>query len=262
MSSRIVVVGGGFAGFWAAVAARRVAPAEFDVVMVSREATLQMRPRLYETNPESLQIDLSPILQKIGIEFVPGELTRSITLRASSCSITRRSWNTDAWLSPRAARCVDLCSRARTRRTRSIRSRKRSPLTSGSPKSRVIAALRASQLLGLGSPALNSHWSCGTVLPTTTRQGPAEHARILLFDRADVVGPELGAGPRPVIEAALAEARVELRLGASVTALARDSVLLSDGQTISPMPSSSQPAWLRQSSLVTFRVSVTSWAAS
>ena len=45
MSSRIIVVGGGFAGFWAAVAARRVAPAEFDVVMVSREATLQMRPR-------------------------------------------------------------------------------------------------------------------------------------------------------------------------------------------------------------------------
>jgi len=75
VSSRIVVVGGGFAGFWAAVAARRVAPAEFDVVMASRQATQQMRPRLYEANPESLQIDLSPILQKIGIEFVPGEAT-------------------------------------------------------------------------------------------------------------------------------------------------------------------------------------------
>ena len=54
VSRRIVVVGGGFAGFWAAVAARRVAPAKVDVVMVSREATMQMRPRLYEANPGEL----------------------------------------------------------------------------------------------------------------------------------------------------------------------------------------------------------------
>jgi NADH dehydrogenase len=50
MSSPNVVVGGGFAGFWAAVAARRVAPA-VDVVLVSRTPMLEMRPRLYEAEP-------------------------------------------------------------------------------------------------------------------------------------------------------------------------------------------------------------------
>jgi NADH dehydrogenase FAD-containing subunit len=64
------------------------------------------------------------------------------------------------------------------------------------------------------------------------RQEQAEQARILLIDRADAVGPELGAGPRPVIEAALREARVELHLAVAVAALRRDRVVLADGETI------------------------------
>lgn len=56
-----------------------------------------------------------------------------------------------------------------------------------------------------------------------------ESLRILLIDRARVVGPELGPGPRPVIEAALAEARVEIILGASVAALGVGHVTLEDG---------------------------------
>jgi NADH dehydrogenase len=58
--------------------------------------------------------------------------------------------------------------------------------------------------------------------------GPAVAARtqLELFDRAPVVGPELGEGPRPVIEAALRAAGVALRLGVTITALARDRVTL------------------------------------
>jgi len=59
-----------------------------------------------------------------------------------------------------------------------------------------------------------------------------ERLRIVLLDRAEVVGPELGPGPRPVIEAALAAARVELRLGATVTHMAADRITLSDGTTL------------------------------
>ena len=50
----------------------------------------------------------------------------------------------------------------------------------------------------------------------------------MLIDRADVIGPELGPGPRPAIEAALAAAHVELRLGAKVQALAADRVSFAD----------------------------------
>ena len=71
----IVVAGGGYAGFWAAMAARRIAGPEQPIRMVSRDPILQMRPRLYEAAPETLGIDLRPLLDRTGIDFQAGEAT-------------------------------------------------------------------------------------------------------------------------------------------------------------------------------------------
>ncbi len=60
----------------------------------------------------------------------------------------------------------------------------------------------------------------------------AERATITLIDRADVVGSELGAGPRAEIEAALADARIDLVLGKTVTMLASDRVTFADGTAL------------------------------
>jgi NADH dehydrogenase len=62
--------------------------------------------------------------------------------------------------------------------------------------------------------------------------GAAERLRIVLIDRAETVGPELGVGPRPAIEAALTAAGVELHLGATVQALAADRVEFADGSVV------------------------------
>src|SRR5207247_10263725 len=48
-------------------------------------------------------------------------------------------------------------------------------------------------------------------------------------DRADVVGRQLGSGPRPAIEAALAKDRVELLLAKTITALGPTRVAFADG---------------------------------
>lgn len=56
--------------------------------------------------------------------------------------------------------------------------------------------------------------------------------RIVLLEREDAVGPELGAGPRSQIEEALATAGVELRLGTSLASVTADSATLDDGTTI------------------------------
>ncbi|MEU4666659.1 FAD-dependent oxidoreductase [Amycolatopsis sp. NPDC023774] len=60
----------------------------------------------------------------------------------------------------------------------------------------------------------------------------ADDVRVALVERLDAVGPELGAGPRPAIEKALADLGVEVRLGVSVEELAHDKVRLSDGTVI------------------------------
>jgi NADH dehydrogenase len=60
----------------------------------------------------------------------------------------------------------------------------------------------------------------------------AARAHIVLLEQAGVIGPELGANPRPVIERALAEARVETRLGCRVAAFDERGVVLADGSRI------------------------------
>ena len=54
--------------------------------------------------------------------------------------------------------------------------------------------------------------------------------RVVLVERADVVGPDLGDKPRPVIEEALAALGVELRLGATVQSIDRGGVRLGSGE--------------------------------
>ena len=232
MSNRIVVVGGGFAGFWAAVAARRVAPAEVDVVLVSRDPVLQVRPRLYEAEPESLQVDLLPLLERVGVDFIRGEAT-------ALDHDARRLVLDDEQEIPYARLVVATGSAMR-----------RPPLP-GSDEAYSIDTVEEAiafdrrlaeiapdggaptlAVVGAGFTGIELTLELRDRLAFHGARGQAERARILLVDRAEVVGPELGAGPRPAIEAALTDARVELRLAATVAALARDRLVLADGETI------------------------------
>ena len=46
-----------------------------DVALVSRAPVLEMRPRLYEARPERMKVDLLPLLQRVGVDFVAGDAT-------------------------------------------------------------------------------------------------------------------------------------------------------------------------------------------
>ena len=79
---RIIVVGGGFAGMWAALAAARklelsgVGPGDVDITLINRDGYHCIRPRLYEQNPEKMKAPLLPILEAVGINFVQGRVTK------------------------------------------------------------------------------------------------------------------------------------------------------------------------------------------
>ncbi|MFJ1805688.1 MULTISPECIES: NAD(P)/FAD-dependent oxidoreductase [unclassified Streptomyces] len=64
------------------------------------------------------------------------------------------------------------------------------------------------------------------------RDSAAEDVRVVLVDRAGVVGPELGPGPRPNIDDAIDELKVERRLGRTVSSVTSWDVTLSDGEAI------------------------------
>lgn len=68
MQKRLVIIGAGFAGMYAALSSARlreekkVSAEDLEIVLVSPEPRLLIRPRLYEPNPETLAAPLDDLL--------------------------------------------------------------------------------------------------------------------------------------------------------------------------------------------------------
>jgi len=226
----ILVLGGGFSGFWAAMAARRMAGELTPVTLVSRDPVLQMRPRLYETRPETLGVDLRPLLTIAGIGFVTDEAngieTRSRRVGLASgreLSYERLVVATGSVLrrpavpGARFAHSIDNQADA---------------IAFDRRLAQIAQAIIAPTIAVVGAGFTGIELALELRDRLAAHGGDPEGLRIVMIDRAPVVGSELGAGPRGEIEAALAAARVELRLGAAITALAADHVAFADGAVL------------------------------
>jgi NADH dehydrogenase len=73
-----------------------------------------------------------------------------------------------------------------------------------------------------------------TELPARLRAilGKDAKPRVIIVDRNSAIAPDMGEGPRPVIEDALRKLGVEAKLGAGVASLDKSGVTLSDGERI------------------------------
>jgi NADH dehydrogenase len=243
MRPEILVVGGGFAGLWAVLAAVReadLAGADLAVSLASRDDQLTLRPRLYEPDPARLREPLRPILEAVGVtlrlgtvrgvdatarqvdlESADGKSERlgydRLILAAGSTlvlpaipGLAEHAWNID---SHAAAMALD----------RHLRNIARTP--TGPGHDTVV-------IIGGGFTGIELATEMRTRLAAHGGPDSAARARVILVERSTMVGPELGANPRPVIEAALAAARVEMRLGAQVSEVGADAVTLSTGERI------------------------------
>jgi NADH:ubiquinone reductase (H+-translocating) len=232
MPDKIVVIGGGFAGFWAAVAARRVAGSRAEVTLVSREPVLEIRPRLYEAKPETLAVALLPLLHKVDVGFVRGE---AIGLDTTAKIVTLASGDRLAY----------------DRLVVATGSRIRRPPVPGAEAAfsvdtqaeaiafdrRLAEIVRnvaepTIAVVGSGFTGIELALELRDRLVAHGANDVADRLRIVLIDRGETVGRELGPGPRPQIEAALAAAGVELRHEATMRALAADRVTFADDSVL------------------------------
>ncbi|MGL5224269.1 MAG: NAD(P)/FAD-dependent oxidoreductase [Aeromonas sp.] len=101
MTQRILIIGSGFAGMWAAVSAARLAyltnGTNLDITVLSPQPSLRIRPRFYEHNVASLTADLRPLFTELKINHIAGnaiqiepqeKLVRYRTAQAEIVSIT------------------------------------------------------------------------------------------------------------------------------------------------------------------------------
>ncbi|WP_329455066.1 NAD(P)/FAD-dependent oxidoreductase [Streptomyces sp. NBC_01497] len=242
----ILVIGGGFAGVWSAAGAVRAARAaghggeELRVTLVSGGDDLVIRPRLYEDDPETMRVPLDRVLGPIGVRrhtaTVTGIDTEARTVRAVGREGVELTISYDKLVLAAGSRLVrpvfpgaedvfdiDTLSAAAALDHHLRRLPRREP-TGGRYTAVVV---------GAGFTGLEIATVMGERLRAIAEAGgAAEDVRVVLVDRADVLGPELGPGPRAQIDSAVDELKIERRLGLTVASASPEQVVLSDGEII------------------------------
>lgn len=241
---RLVIIGAGFAGMYAALSAARLrdirgaSPEEFEIALVSPEPTLVVRPRLYEPNPETLTAPLLDVLDSIDVAYIQGSVeavdTQSRMVQIATGKGANKSLAYDRLVMATGSRLFrpDIPGLAKH---------------SFSVDSLDDAIALDKHLHGLAKrPATNGHNTivvvgggftgieAATEMPGRLRKILGEDAktRIIIVDRNDVIAPDMGTDARPVIDEALRKLGVETRLGVGVTSLDESGITLSNGEHI------------------------------
>jgi NADH dehydrogenase len=241
---RLVIIGAGFAGMYAALSAARlrdiqgVSPNELEIALVAPEPTLVIRPRLYEARPETVTAPLQDVLKAIDVIYVQGSAetvdTKSRAVEILTAEGAKKSLSYDRLVVATGGRLfrpsipglaehgfsVDQLDDAITldRHLHGLADR---PARNG--RDTIVVA-------GGGFTGIET----ATEMPTRLRAilGKDVRPRVIIVERNGVIAPDMGAGPRPVIEDALRKLGVETRLGAGVAALDESGVTLSNGEHI------------------------------
>jgi NADH dehydrogenase len=215
--AHVVIVGGGFAGVWSAAAAALArGDADLRITLIAPTGHLVLRPRLYEPDPDVAMVELDRFLTPIGVEHRRARVSSidtnrqivvadgdeigydRLVLAAGSKLVAPRDL-------PGAERLFDIDTLDGARRlTEHLRDR-----------TDYTAVVVGAGFVGL---------EAATAL--------AARGRVVLVDRSDVVGDQLGPGPRAEIEAALDKLDVERHLGTTVTAVGDGYAVLSDGTEV------------------------------
>jgi len=237
---RLVIAGGGFAGFWAAAAAARLrrdtsALASLEILLISRDDQLVIRPRLYEPEPASMSVALVPRLDALGVEFRQSEVTSidvagsQVRMADGSVSYSKLVLAAGSQLARPAGPVgthgfdlgfdIDTLAGA-AKFDRHLKELSTRPQNEG--QWTVVIA-------GGGFTGIE----LATALPERLRALAGSAAiRVLVVDQADRVGASLGDGPQSSIHDALAAAGIEVRPGSTIADADSTGVILSTGERI------------------------------
>ncbi|KAK5989225.1 NADH dehydrogenase-like protein [Cladobotryum mycophilum] len=229
MQQRILVVGSGFAGMWSALSARRLisqslkgsqeaVAKNIEVAVIAPDERLVPRPRLYESNPST--VDTINTAQR-QVEMVDPFGTRSTVsydrlVLAAGSRLVR----------PNIPGLADHAFSVDT----------------------IDEAVKLEgHLQGLASlpdsPARNTVIVCGAgftgielvaELPSRLRAilGADAKIQVVVVGSGADVGPDLGPGPRPTILKGLNDLGVQMKLGSPVSAIDAGSVTTASGERI------------------------------
>ncbi|HEX2561729.1 NAD(P)/FAD-dependent oxidoreductase [Phenylobacterium sp.] len=239
-AKRLLVLGGGFAGVWAALSAVEEARhhgGPLDVTLVSATPNLVLRPRLYQADPASLQAPLADTVGPVGACLLEGYVT-DLDVAAQEVSVCTPQGEAlslpyDAVVLalgsvlrrdlPGAEHAYDVDSGDGAV---SLDRRLMDAMAGAAPGDATFA------IVGAGFTGLELATELRPRLAQQFGEARAAAARIVLVDGKANAETALGAGPAPAIGAALDRARVDRRFGRRVVEIGPAGLLLDDGEWI------------------------------
>jgi NADH dehydrogenase len=239
--ARIVVLGAGFAGLWAAIGAARKreeigASRDIEIRVVDRNPYHNIRVRNYEVDLSEVALPLSKLLDPIGVSHGVGEVEaidparRQITLLAGGGEETLAYDRLVLALGSEVMRpdIPGLADHAFDVDTYAAALRLEGHLTSLGP-SAPSPGRSTVVVVGAGFTGIEV---AAEMPDRLARAGVTGSHRIILVDPNATVGATIGAHARPVIETALSALDVEARLGVRVMSLEAAGIRLSSGEFI------------------------------
>ena len=239
--ARIVVLGAGFAGLWAAIGAARKrdetgANSDIEIRVVDRNPYHNIRVRNYEVDLSEVALPLSQLLDPVGVTHCIGEVEAVDPARRQISLVTSNGEETLSYdrlvlalgsevmrpdIPGLAAHAFDVDTYAAALRLEDhLISLGRSAPSPG--RSTIV-------VVGAGFTGIE----VAAELPDRlVRAGITGRRRIILVDPNPDVGATIGAQARPVIETALSSLDVETRLGVRVASIEAAGVRLSSGELI------------------------------
>ncbi len=232
--TRVLLIGSGFAGLWAALGAARrldelaVPAGTVDVTVLSAQPFHDIRVRNYEDDLSACRIPLAELLDPVGVGHVTAEVTRIDSDARTVTTSTGATYGYDRLVLATGSRVnkpdlpglrefgfdVDTYDGA-MRLRHHLQS-----LAGGSPVATVV-------VVGAGLTGIET--ACE--LPHRLRE-LGMTPRVVLVDHNRLVGSDMGASARPVIEKALSDNGVEVRTGVGVTAVGPAGVTLTSGEQV------------------------------
>lgn len=234
---RIVVLGAGFAGLWAAIGAARaldergIGPDRVDITVVNATPFHAIRVRNYEAALAETLVPLGDVLDPIGVRWMVGDVTgidtgaRTVTVDGQQVTYDRLVFA----LGSRVARPpvpglseygfdIDTTGAA-TCLADHLAGLADRPASPGRDTALVVGA-------GLTGIELAAE------LPGRLRDVGIERPRVILADHAGHIGSSMGEGACAVIAEALTALAVETRPGVSVAAIDPGGATLANGERI------------------------------
>jgi NADH dehydrogenase len=190
-----------------------------------------MRPRLFEADPETLHTELDALLTTAGVRFVQGE-AESLALQAHEIRLASGQALVFDRLVVATGSVMRRPSLPGAESAFSIDTQADAVALDARLAACAWGDTPTIAIVGAGFTGIELALNLRDRLARHAGREAGERAHIILIDQAREVGPELGAGPRPAIEAALAAARVDLRLDTRVSGMTGEEIRLANGAVI------------------------------